>query len=38
MNGPGKYSQRGAFSPLDYKKALERKTVKAAAGEAKPMP
>ena len=32
------FPKGGRSAPLDYKKALERETVKAAAGEAKPMP
>ncbi len=34
----GDYSRRGASAPLDYKKALERRAVKAAAGEAELVP
>ena len=34
----GSMCQRGAQAPLDYLQALWRKAVKAAAGEAKPVP
>ncbi len=34
----GSICQRGAQAPLDYLQALWCKAVKAAAGEAKPVP